>query len=506
LLRIFVVEGKTLVRWLDWRRVLVYTHRWLGIVGCALFLAWFVSGIVMMYVGMPRLEPVERNDSRPALNFAAATRSPSEAAAAADVAPQRVRVGMLGARPVYRFLARGRWTTVFADNGSPSRWLSADEMVAEVRRFAPAYASSARYDAYLTEPDQWTFGNRGLMPLHRIALGDPADTYFYLSDQTGEPVMKTTASTRRWAYAGAVLHWIYFTPFRRLDGVWAQTIIWASVAGSVMCLSGLIWGMWRYSPIARFRLKRVPSHSPYAGWMAWHHYAGLIFGLTTFTWIFSGLLSMSPWDWHPPSSPTRGQVEAVSGGPLQIDGVTVESLRGAIAALAAPRTKELDVVQFQGELFFVASGSVLAATGSHRRAAGEFDRDRILEAARAAMPGIAIEEASWLDTYDAYYYDRAGELALPVLRVRYADPQRTWLYFDPGRGAIVRKEERLTRVNRWLYHGLHSLDFPFLYYRRPLWDIVVIALSIGGIVSTVTTIVPAWRRLRRNGRRLMGIR
>jgi hypothetical protein len=48
---------------------------------------------------------------------------------------------------------------------------------------------------------------------------------------------------------------------------------------------------------------------------------------------------------------------------------------------------------------------------------------------------------------------------------------------------------------------LHSLDFPFLYYERPLWDVVLIALSIGGIVSTVTVALPAWRRIRRNVRR-----
>ena len=118
------------------------------------------------------------------------------------------------------------------------------------------------------------------------------------------------------------------------------------------------------------------------------------------------------------------------------------------------------------------------------------------------MPDAAIADTAWLDDYDAYYYDRSRALSLPVLRVRYADPQQTWLYLDPRRGAIVRKEERLTRLNRWLYHGLHSLDFPFLYYHRPLWDIVVIALSLGGLVLSATTLVPAVHRLRRHWRRL----
>jgi hypothetical protein len=113
------------------------------------------------------------------------------------------------------------------------------------------------------------------------------------------------------------------------------------------------------------------------------------------------------------------------------------------------------------------------------------------------MEGVPIEGMTWLDRYDAYYYDRDGTLSLPILRVRYRDPQQTWLYFDPKRGTIARKEERLTRLNRWLYHGLHSLDFPFLYYNRPLWDIVVIVLSVGGIVLSATTLSASWRRVRR---------
>jgi hypothetical protein len=118
------------------------------------------------------------------------------------------------------------------------------------------------------------------------------------------------------------------------------------------------------------------------------------------------------------------------------------------------------------------------------------------------MPGVAVEDATWLTSYDNYYYSRDARLSLPVLRVRFADPNRTWLYVDPRRGALVRKEERRSRLERWLYHGLHSLDFPFLYNRRPLWDVVMIVLSVGGIVLSATTLLPGWRRLRRQSRSL----
>jgi hypothetical protein len=100
------------------------------------------------------------------------------------------------------------------------------------------------------------------------------------------------------------------------------------------------------------------------------------------------------------------------------------------------------------------------------------------------------------------HYDRTHALTLPVLRLRYLDPPQTWLHLDLRRGSIVRKEERLSRANRWLYHGLHSLDVPILYARRPLWDIVVITVSLGGLVVSTTTPVAAGHRLKRHWRRL----
>lgn len=113
---------------------------------------------------------------------------------------------------------------------------------------------------------------------------------------------------------------------------------------------------------------------------------------------------------------------------------------------------------------------------------------------------MPIEDSAWLNEYDSYYYNQDGLRSLPVLRVRYADTQSTWLYLDPQHGTTS-KQDRTNRLNRWLYHGFLSLDFPFLYYKRPLWDIVVVFFSIGGIVLSATTLVPAWRRLVRHARR-----
>src|SRR4029453_15518809 len=145
---------------------------------------------------------------------------------------------------------------------------------------------------------------------------------------------------------------------------------------------------------------------------------------------------------------------------------------------------------------------MVSAMAPQRRPLVSFERSRMWEVANAAMSGIAVADAAWLGEYDAYYYSRTGMKPLPVLRIRYADPPATWLYLDPQRGIIALRLQRASRWNRWLYHGFHSLDFPFLYYKRPLWDIVVIVLSLGGIAISVTSAMPAWRRIVRWRRKL----
>lgn len=518
-----------MTRLLNWRSALVYVHRWLGIAGCLLFVAWFISGIVLMYVRMPSLSAEERLSRIVSLDLSRALVDPATVASHVGFAPRSLRVTMLGERPVYRFNTGSRWATVYADSGEPLAELTAEQAADVARTFFPEHAATIRHQTRLTESDQWTLSSamRPLMPLHRFGLGDAAGTELYVSALTGEPVLKSTRRERIWNYLGAVTHWLYFTPLRRNTGLWVDVVVYLSLAGCVMCLSGLLWGLWRYSPAARYRVQREAVHSPYAGLMKWHHYAGLIFGLSTCTWIFSGLMSMTPWDWSPGHSPTVEQRDAVSGGPLRLAEVTLDRLRGASTALSGAFTvKELEVGTFQSEPFAVAyrapneagprawlntdypafvepvalERQMVWLDAPERGLFTRVDADALLAIARRANPGTTMVEAAWLDRYDAYYYDRDRVLPLPVLRARYDDAVETWLYFDPTKGAVVQKEERRSRLERWLYHGLHSLDFPFLYDKRPLWDVVLIVLSLGGIVLSVTTLLPAWRRLRRHVR------
>ncbi|MET0212445.1 MAG: hypothetical protein ABW292_05560, partial [Vicinamibacterales bacterium] len=124
---------------------------------------------------------------------------------------------------------------------------------------------------------------------------------------------------------------------------------------------------------------------------------------------------------------------------------------------------------------------------------------------REALPDIAVVEAQLLTEYDSYYYSRGRQTPLPVLRVKFADPAHTWVYVDPEMSQVLATIHRLNRVERWLYNGLHSLDFAFWYDRRPLWDIGMIVLSLGGLTTSVLGLTMGIRRLRRGTRRAVRV-
>lgn len=505
-----------------WRAWLIYIHRWLGTVGGLLFVTWFASGIVMMYARMPAVTVDEHAWHAEPLDVSSLRVTPSEAAATARVPNANgTELGMLRGRPVYRLRGRAA-RAVFADDGALIERITDSDAVAIAREWAPGSASTAKYGELVTVPDQWTLQQRQHLPLHLVLLGDAADTRLYISSRTGEVVVDATRGERFWGYLGPVMHWLYLPVLRRNGPAWTQVILWTSGIGCVMCIAGLAIGLLQFSPSARYRQRAGGARSPYSGLMKWHHYVGLAFGVVTLLWTFSGLMSMGPFELFsdgpvPPGfrSATTGKDK---GAPITAAGV--QAAAASIAKEFAP--KELSLIRFKGEPFWVADASpagpvtrsrtttesaprmhrLISAAHPERGAFARFDDSTMAAVSKEAMPGVAIAEATWIDRYDDYYIHRLGERPLPVLRVRYADPQQTLAYFDPGRGSAAEVLRPKERLDRWLYQGLHSLSFPALYFRRPLWDVIVVALLLGGIVLGVTTLTPAWRRLGRHARAL----
>lgn len=480
---------------------LIVVHRYLGLAFCLVFLIWFASGIVMVFKRMPEYPPRERLARLPALDPAAVTLAPADAFTSAGMNgnPDRVLLTSFNGRPVYRFVIGAGSLTVSAETGEFVDTVTPESAVGIAGSLFPEHRRTARHLDALTGPDQWTIGNRfnSTGTLHRVALGDDASTHLYIAEATGEVVQKTDRASRFWGYAGPVMHWFYFTPLRAGQGLlWNDLIVYGSVAGCVLCILGLAIGVWRFSVGRRFL--RATSMSPYVGWLRWHHYAGLLFGVITLTWTFSGLLTMSPWNLFP-QGPDNVEVEAIRGDGVALDRFVVTPVAALGEFHKAFQPKEIEFVQFMGTPFYSATDAgrkVLVSAGSGppgtRRS---FTREELIAAATAAMGGQPPVDAAWLTEYDSYYYDRTGDRPLPVLRAKFNDPDETWLYLNANDGALVGGEVRGSRAERWFYQALHSLDFPGVYQTAWLWYPLIIGLSLGGVALSATSVVIAWRFL-----------
>jgi len=459
-------------------RFAISVHRWLGVALCLPFLIWFPSAVGMMYSDFPSVTAEDRLARSPALDASAIHVSPAEAYAALRTSepPTDVRLNTFDGRPVYRFRFGRSERVVYADTAD----VRGDATPASMRRVAARWTQQPESDA-LVEPvdevDQWTVQSplRTLRPLWKFSWRDGQQVY--IAQESGEVVQYTTAAARVGAYLGPIPHWLYFTALRKRQLAWTRVVVWSSGAATLAAALGIAIGVWRSAGARRI---------PYRGQKWWHTAFGLIFGVGAATWAFSGMLSMDPFPIEgddPPPLRLRGPVRPADFAP--------RDPRGALAVLAPIGAKELEFATALGERVYIAKTDrgetrVVPLEGPPR---SELDRDRM----RAMIPGA---EISTIDRYDAYYRDRRRERPLPVVLAQLGDADRTRYYIDPRSARVVATYSSRHWVTRWLYHGLHSLDFPWLYDRRPLWDVVVIAFMLGGTALSVTSVILAWRVLR----------
>lgn len=491
------------------KRWLYLAHRWLGIALCAFFAMWFFSGMVMMYVGYPKLTPAERLHHLPPLDATAPLLGPAQALGQAGLTGplKELRLAAAsGGRAVYFATPAAAKDSVVIDATSGERLAHVD--TPRVLASAAAYWGSDTGLRYLGSLDEDAFTHsRGLdahRPLHRVELPDADRTWLYISGQTGEVVRDATRSERLWNYAGAWIHWLY--PFRgnALDPYWSDIVNGLSIAGIAVALAGTVVGLlrWRFT-----RQYRSGSRSPYAGgsMLRWHHVTGLWFALVTITWIFSGLMSMNPWRIFDSGAPPL-QTRALQGGPLAFS--AQDAAPQALIMAAGGAVRELRWAPLLGKTTVFAQ----SASGLPQLLNGQTIRPLALDvpALRAAATRLLpypVARMEALSDYDLYYYARdahsmvgGSARPLPIWRIVFDDPHASWVHLDPHTGSLLGRLDRHQRSKRWLFAMLHSWDWLPLLERRPLWDITLLTLSLGGLALSATGVVMGWRRLRRKVR------
>ena len=483
------------------KRWLYLLHRWAGITLCLFFAMWFISGVVMMYVGYPKLTPAERLGHLAPLDPAGVTVTPAQALAAAgleDGAALSLSASRAG-QAVYLAGGGRRAAPKAVDAASGALLPVADERVAAATAsawFGGAYP--VRYAGAVDE-DVYTH-SRALdphRPLHRVDAADPDHTRLYISSATGAVVLDATRAERAWNYVGAWIHWLY--PFRgnALDRWWHDIVVWLSVAGVTLALTGTVVGLmrWRFAPLCQRQPLAVPrehdalASSERPAVRRRHHH-----------------LDLQRADVDEPLETLRQRrrplAQAAYEGP-PAPAATLAAPAALIAALpAAPR--ELSWTRAAGQSLVqarMAAGAPLLLSAREARPAA-LDPAVLRAAAATLLPGARLAEVQTLERYDFYYYARDEhamlghvEKPLPAWRLVYDNPEASWVYLDPATGQLISRQDRANRASRWLFAFLHSWDWTGLLARRPLWDALLIFLSLGGAALSLTGVVIGWRRL-----------
>jgi PepSY-associated TM region len=488
----------------QFKRILIFVHRWMGVCFCLLFLSWFGSGIVMMYWQYPQVTPADRLSRAPALDASRIHLLPAQAYARLqlDSAPIGARLLIFDGRPAYRFeVGLGDVSIVYADDGQRQE----DFPPGLTLRIASAWTAQPTSDAKeedITEADQWTVSEEfaDLRPLRKYSWPDGQQVY--VSTVTGDVVQYTTRGSRLAAYFGAIPHWLYFTPLRKHGQRWSRVIIWASGLGTIAAILGITVGLSMYSPSRSYRRAGEPASFPYRGQKRWHAILGLFFGLFACTWAFSGMLSMDPFPiLQEGASDTLGaRLAAALRAEPPLEVFAAKSPQSIVAEAQADfgsPVRELELTSCAGQPAYLAvlqtnETRVIPLIG---RPAYEFDRERIINALDRAASAFAFTEVRLVTQYESYYLDRDNKLPLPAIFVQFNDPAHSMYYIDPKTARIVQSYNSHSRWNRWFYRGLHSLNLPWLYKHRPAWDFAVIALLLGGASLSVTALILAWNVL-----------
>jgi hypothetical protein len=468
-------------------RMLVVTHRWLGIALAPLFAMWFASGIVMHFVPFPQLSESERLSGLPPLRLDGLVQAPADAIVALGMTDVlRVRLIQRADGPVYLVSGTSGSAALRAGDLAPASVTSRPLALVIGADYAHQRGIKAADSGKLTliDHDQWTVAGRyhRYRPLYRLALDDDAGTEIYISSKTGEIVLDTTHRERSWNFVGSVAHWIYPPQLRSQPALWSSILWWLSLAAFISVLAGVVLG------VVRLKLGGKPGMSPFRGMHWWHHVLGLLTLIFVTTWIFSGWLSMDDGLLFSRARTSNAEIAAITGAPPW-DHLTNEELRQI-----NPAAREVEWFALGGKLF---RREITAPTAQRLTEIGSAEPHRPFLPVKSVRP-IALQLGSTCG--DPTEVDRADHYAIasiienaPLYRIICGD---VWYDIDAANGALSQKTDPSRRAYRWLYQALHTLDFPALKARPMLRTVLIVSLCTIGLVFSLTGIVIGWRRLR----------
>jgi hypothetical protein len=263
--------------------------------------------------------------------------------------------------------------------------------------------------------------------------------------------------------------------------VWLLAGLGLAVAGS-----GLAAGVHAALMRHRHRSRQAAQREPY---LRWHQTLGLSFGVLVCAWLASGAMSLDPIAFGR-GEPSAAELARLHG---QVQAASDATLARAFARCTSWRpVRELELAAVGGKLLALCSAGP-EQTRLVDLNDPELQLRRALTEAQLALP------AELRAHPDAYYYNThaAAAIALPYLHVALTGPEHTVFYLDPKRARVAFSLTRDGRAKRWLFHALHSWDYPVLYGRPLLWRAWMLLCMLAGVALSVLGLSVRFRRRER---------
>jgi hypothetical protein len=475
-------------RWLTW------FHRWSGVALCLLFVAWFASGAVLLYVPFPALTQSDHLAHSEPIDGSRPIRDPATVLAEAPGAERLLLVSIAGHPTYLAFSADGRPTALSGDGTPVPQMFSAATAQIVAERFGGAAVQ--RINGPL-EYDQWIVHQHfdPFRPFYRVRLNDPDHTDLYVSARTGQVLQRTHGTERAWNWCGAVLHWIYFTPLRKSWSAWNQTVWWLSLLALLGSVAGTWLGIHRF---LKTRASGRSTWSPFRGWMRWHHVIGLFASVIVLMWIFSGWLSMDHGRLF-----SKGTVP--SDRALRFQGMSLDSIARAVPPefmRSVGPASELSFGAVAGRPFVAAQGGSANFSRIHWLGGtpGAFPAPAIassllISGLEAAWPGERVIQTAAESNPDFYAIaESLGNTAVPF---NIGTPRRLRVYADGVTGRLLVVMDTSRRAYAWVYYALHTFNFPLLLVHTSTRAVVVLLLLSLGLTFSCTGVVLGFQKLRR---------
>lgn len=469
-------------------RIFLCIHRVLGIVLSILFLAWFLSGMVMMYHTYPSVSEQQR--------MAHAERLIECEAISSLQMPQglsALSLQQMAGYPVFLMSTADGETQVDAQTGKPLGRFSPEELQAIATRWLSA---TPILTDTLNEIDVWLIGAMPFkeFPVYHFSLNDGEGSELYLSSRTGRALQLTSRESRFWAWVGAIPHWIYITKLRATGRQpWTDTVLWLSGFGILMVLCGIIVGL---RSLWKARKRKGVGLSPYVKPLfRWHHLFGLFFGVFVLTWIFSGFMSLADapqllWPVHEEHTARQLYADSLKADRYRLD------INRVLAADDVRRVEWMEIGQHPYYRVWTADDEYLVDatdTVPHRVELDEADCRKAVQQAHHASAQVT---AKMMNHHDNYYISQKRSMSFPVCRVTVNDADCSTYYINPKTGDC-RYYNNNRRAGKWMYTGLHALNVPFFVAHPMLRLGIMWFLMLGGTVVSATGLFLAVRYLRR---------